>query len=326
MKKRTFLRLSGVLLCLCLLFSVLLPFLPTADAAVKITQTVNLSRPGKNLRGNGYTWDNRAKTLTLDGLYIETNDEYGLKVADDATVILVGDNYIKASGAALALAGDVLFKGNGSLTLVSENMGMYFYSTNENTVARFLSGTYKIDAAGHGVYSPYTALSFVDGKWTVTAASNALEGHTFKLYGGKMNLEGAVHATTTLDVKAISLSVKANGPALVSDKALKISEVSLQVGADKSSLAKAENYSGEACIVTKSARSSLGHSLLFGENVPMFVDILILVLFLLLIAAGIALPFLRARKKAEEAKAALAAIEAEAEAARRAEKAARKKH
>lgn len=327
MKHTCLTRLALLALSVCMLFSSVWVFTPAADAAVKITQTVNLSHPEKNMRGSGYYWANRTDTLTLTDLYIDTEDEYGMKIAAGATVILNGNNYIKASSVALGCAGDVIFKGNGSLTLVSDDIGLYFYATKDTATARILSGTYEIEAGGHGIYSPYSAVSFVDGKWEIKAPNpdkNAIEGRAFKLYGGKMTTDNTIHATASLDVQALSLSVTAGKPALVSDKTLKIEDVALSVGADADALAKTDAYNGENCVTMRSTKKNTGTSILFGESVPQFVDILLLLLLLALIAAGIAVPFLRAQKKAKRAREALAAAEAAAEAARRAEKAARK--
>lgn len=320
-------RITAVVLSVCMLCSALWILTPTADAAVKITQTVNLSHPEKNMRGNGYYWANRTDTLTLTDLYIDTTDEYGMKITAGATVILKGDNYIKASGVALGCAGDVIFKGDGSLTLVSDDIGLYFYATKDSATARFLSGTYEITAGGHGIYSPHSSVSFVDGKWTITAPNaeaNAIEGRAFKLYGGKMTMDNAIHATVSLDIQALSLSVTAGKPALVSDKTMKIEDVALSVGAAADALTASEEYNGENCISMRSTKKNLGSSILFGEDVPQIVDILLLLVLLALITAGIAVPFIRSRQKAKRAREALAAAEAEAEAARRAEKAARK--
>ena len=64
------------------------------------------------MRGEGYFWDNpKHSHLTLSDLRIDTEDEYGLKITDGATVILKGDNRIKATKAALYIGGNVIFRG-----------------------------------------------------------------------------------------------------------------------------------------------------------------------------------------------------------------------
>ncbi len=318
-------RLSAAITALCLLFAFTAILTPPSHAAAKITDTVNATLFARNTEGPGYYWDNKYDTLTLDDLYIETASEYGLKVPAGATVILEGDSYIKASRAALALAGTATFKGEGSLTLVSDDMGIYCYATDKTSVIRFLDGTYEITAGGDGIYSTHTSISFVDGKWTITAGKLAMNGTELKLYGGEITAEGAVHASISLDVQALSLDVTADTAALTSDKTLKITDVAISAGDSVSALTEKEEYTGENCVSLTSTKSHAGESIFFGENVPKIVDYLVLIAFLALIAAGIAVPFVRARKKAQLALAEAKRLEEEAEEAARAAKKAAKK-
>lgn len=66
------------------------------SAAKTLTEGVSILNPRQNMRGEGYFWDNPKDTLTLSDLRIDTEDEYGLKITDGATIILKGDNRIKA--------------------------------------------------------------------------------------------------------------------------------------------------------------------------------------------------------------------------------------
>ena len=59
----------------------------------------------------------------------------------------------------------------------------------------------------------------------------------------------------------------------------------------------------------KSAANLLGESVLFGETVPMFADILVIVALAALVAAGIGLPLLRAHRRSKRALAAAAEAE-----------------
>ena len=313
-------RASAWILVLCMMLAFIPLFSSPVSAAAQITETVNLSRPQKNMSGSCYYWDNRNKILTLDGLYIATSDDYGLRIPSGATVILKGKNYVTASVAALTVPGNVTFKGNGSLLLKSEDMGIYFYSTDDTTTARFLEGTYEITAGGDGLHSEYTALSIVGGKMTVnapTADKYAILGREVKLYGGNLTMDNSVHASVSLEVQAVNLSVTSAKPALSSDKTLKVDKVSIKSGSAAGSLSSADEYTGENCIALKSAASNLGSSILFGDSVPMFVDILIALILLVLIAAGIAFPFLRSYRNAKKAREALAAALADEPASKR---------
>lgn len=314
--KHTFPARAAALLLALLLLLPLLPHVSLpASAAAKITETVNLSRPQKNMSGSGYYWDNRKDTLTLDGLYIDTADDYGLRIPDGATVVLKGKNYVTASKAAVTCAGSVTFKGSGSLILTSANgMGFYFYSTDDSTTARFLEGTYSVSAGLDALHSEFTTLSVVGGKFELSVSSPdafAVYGKTVKLYGGTLTATGALYASLTLDVQALTLRADAQKPALAAGKNLILKNVAVTAGASASAMQKTDAYAGENCVSLKSTANTLGSSVLFGENVPMFVDILAVILLALLVAAGIAAPFLRARKKAKKALAAAAAQRAE---------------
>lgn len=302
-------RTGALALALLMMLTLGVVFAAPLSAASKITETVNLSRPEKNMRGSGYYWNNREDTLTLDGLYIDTTSDYGLRIPDGATVILKGKNYITASKAALTCAGNVIFKGDGELILTSDDMGIYFYSTKDSTTARFLEGTYTINAGGDGIHSEYTSISFVGNKLNISAPSEehfAINGREIKLYGGTVTLDNSVHTTVSLDVRALSLSVTSAKAALSSDKTLKIDSVALKTGSAANALAKVEEYTGENCVTMTSTASHAGQSIFFGENVPKFVDILLMVVLLALIAAAIAVPCVRSYKKSQAARAAIA--------------------
>ena len=310
-------RISGIRRAACLALAVVLLLvpvitaLPTVADAAAITKSVNLTNPRKNMAGAGYTWMNLEKTLTLDGLYIDTDDEYGMRIPDGATVILKGKNYIRASVYALGVPGNVTFKGNGSLTLIGDT-GLYFYSTDDTTVARILGGTFQITATHVGIRSEYTSLSVTAGKFALDVSAedgHAILGRTLKLHGGKFTANKPITASLNLEIRAADLSVTANRPALSAQRKMTFNDVSFKVGSDEGSLKKADAYNGENCVVLKSAADLLGESVLFGESVPMFADILIVVILAALMAAGIGLPVWRAHRKSKRALAAAAEAE-----------------
>ena len=300
----------------CLALAVMLLLIPVmtalpamADAATVITKSINLTNPRKNMSGAGYTWMNLENTLTLDGLYIDTTDEYGMRIPDGATVILKGKNYISAASYALGCPGNVTFKGNGTLTLVGKDTGLYFYSTDDTTIARFLDGKFQITSGDVGIRSDSTTLSVTGGKFTIDAPvadGYAITGRTLKLHGGKITANNAITASLDLEIRGADLSVTAGKTALAANRKMTFNDVSLSVGNSQDSLAKADSYNGENCVVLKSAANLLGESALFGKNVPMFVDILVVVALAALVAAGIGLPLLRAHRRSKRALAAAA--------------------
>ena len=314
-------RAAGICRAVCLVITavlLLIPFINAAvyesDAVVTITKSVNLTNPRMNMSGAGYAWMNLDKTLTLEGLYIDTSDEYGMRIPDGATVILNGNNYIRASSYALGIPSNVTFKGNGTLTLIGSDTGLYFYSTDDTTIARFLGGNFKITSGGVGIRSEYTTLSVTKGTFDIDVPAKdgvAILGRTLKLHGGKFTAKGAITASQNLEIRAADLSVVANTAALVAARKLTLKDVSLSVGNTADALSKADSYNGENCIRVKSAANLLGKSVLFGESVPMFADILVIVALAALVAAGIGLPLLRAHKRSKRALAAAAEETAE---------------
>ncbi|MBQ5886539.1 MAG: carbohydrate-binding domain-containing protein [Clostridia bacterium] len=312
-------RTVGIRRAVCLVLTAVLLLVPfasaavyEADAVVTITKSINLTNPRMNMTGAGYAWMNLDKTLTLDGLYIDTSDEYGMRIPDGATVILKGNNYIRAASYAMGIPGNVTFKGNGTLTLVGGDAGLYFYSTDDTTIARIMGGNFKITAGGVGIRSEYTTLSVTKGTFDIDVPAKdgvAILGRTLKLHGGKFTAQGPITASQNLEIRAANLSVAADRAALSANRKLTLKDVSLSVGDTADDLRKADSYNGENCIRVKSAANLLGESVLFGEAVPMFADILVIVALAALVAAGIGLPLLRAHRRSKRALAAAAEAE-----------------
>lgn len=308
-------RISGICRTACLVLTALLLLAPfvsaavcTAQAAITITRSVNLTNPRMNMTGAGYAWMNLDKTLTLDGLYIDTDDEYGMRIPDGATVILKGNNYISAASYALGIPGNVTFKGNGTLTLVGKDAGMYFYSTDDTTIARIMGGNFRITSDDVGIRAPSTTLSVTGGKFEIDASTPtgyAISSRNLKLHGGKITANNTITGLN-VEIRAADISVNAPKAAFFATKKLTFHDVFFQVGSEEGSLKKADAYNEENCVVLKSAANLLGESVLFGERVPMFVDILVVALLAALIAAGIGLPLLRAHRKSKRALAAAA--------------------
>ena len=312
-------RTAGIRRAVCLVLTAVLLLVPfasaavyEADAVVTITKSISLTNPRMNMTGAGYAWMNLDKTLTLDGLYIDTSDEYGMRIPDGATVILKGNNYIRAASYAMGIPGNVTFKGNGTLTLVGGDAGLYFYSTDDTTIARIMGGNFKITAGGVGIRSEYTTLSVTKGTFDIDVPAKdglAILGRTLKLHGGKFTAQGPITASQNLEIRAANLSVVADRAALSANRKLTLKDVSLSVGNTADDLRKADGYNGENCIRVKSAANLLGESVLFGETVPMFADILVIVALAALVAAGIGLPLLRAHRRSKRALAAAAEAE-----------------
>lgn len=275
-----------------LFFTALLVFLvlPGEASAETITSTLNLVNVKQNERGDGYEWANRYDILTLNGINIDTENDYGLRLPQNCTVVLKGTNYIKAGKYALSCSGNVSFKGSGTLILDAGEIGLFIYSEVSTDKIRLLEGNYQIRAGKYGVYSKAADFSFVDGKLDITvdsAEGAAVSGRCVNLVGGKFTANNSVESTHELVVKGINLDITSTRPAL-SSQILNIKDISV------------ENYSGEISIQAKSTEKRDRRSAIFGDSVPGYVDYILLVVAILGIAALIVVPVLRRKKKTKE--------------------------
>ncbi|MBR5445681.1 MAG: hypothetical protein IKV57_06140 [Clostridia bacterium] len=286
------------LLTICFAFSLLVPcaVLPVSAASggVTITETVNIAQANKNMEGHGYYWANRYDILTLDGIHLDTTSAYGLRLPKNCTVILKGDNYIKADKYALSCAGTVTFKGDGTLTLEAGEIGMYLYAEDGTQKIRLLDGKYTIHAGEYGVYSIASDFSFVDGSMDITvdnADGAAISGRIVNLLGGSFKANNAVESSHMLIVDGIDLDVSASRPVFAS-KNLTVEDIAMTSGGSA-----VEAYADQTQISGKSTAKDVKPSAIFGENVPVAVDYVCLVIAVIGIAAAIVGPILHHKKK-----------------------------
>ncbi len=250
--------------------------------------TVNIADAKKNVSGSGYEWDNINKILTLNGVNIDTEDPYGLRIPKNCTVILKGQNYIKASKYGISLLGTVVFKGNGSLTVDAGEIGLYLTSQDSTQKIRLLEGKYDITAGKYGVYSDYADFSFIGEEMNISVSDGqAIDGRIVNLLGGSFKADSTVAASHALTLDSVNIDVTSETEAL-SSKSIYLKNISLA------------EYNGEASVSAKSTAKNYKSSIIFGESVPAFVDYSILVLLLIGVLSGIFGPALRKKKKAEE--------------------------
>ena len=286
------------LMAICLAFTLLMPCaalsVSAASGGVTITETVNIAQANKNMEGHGYSWANRYDILTLDGIHLDTTSDYGLRLPKNCTVVLEGDNYIKAAKYALSCAGTVVFKGDGKLTLEAGEIGMYLYAEDGTQKIRLLDGTYEIHAGDYGVYSIASDFSFVDGSMDITvdnAEGAAVSGRIVNLLGGSFKANNAVESSHMLIVDGVNLDVTAPRAAF-SSKNLTVEDIALTSGGSA-----IEAYTDQTQVSGKSTAKDVRPSVIFGENVSGVVDYICLVLVIAGLAALIVIPVLRARKK-----------------------------
>ncbi len=269
-------------------------------------ETLDLLNVRQNQRGEGYEWANRTDTLTLRGLRIETDDRYGIRIKDGATVVLEGDNYIKASYAALDIEGSATFTGTGSLTLEAGEIGFLNPAGAKNHRVNLTGGTYRITAP-RGIVSERAEWSLTGGSLTVDATESAIEGRSVKILGGSLTANAPLRASNDLKISYAALELSASSPVLVSEKSLSLSGL---VTKDGKTIASAADYAGENVLSAVPAKRGRTTSLLFGTAVPIYVDYLIFAAAALTVAAIIAVPRMRKKKSLQAARERYAAEQA----------------
>lgn len=268
---------------------------------------ISLLDVSKNVSESGYKWDNFNKELTLDGLNIKTTDKYGLKIMDGATVIIKGDNYIEASVAAIFIEAKVLFKGNGTLTLVGGDNGIYCSSADRTDSLSIVGGTYKITSGKTGIVSAFHKIAVSGCKITVNTESGvAIDAQTLTT-GAKTAIKanGSLIGHNKLQIESSSITVNTDTQALISDNPIVFSKVTLKAGESKNGLHKidldSESYGSEKCVSISSLYSGTKKSLFFGNNVPIYVDVITLIGVIAALGCAVILPVVYKKKKAQAA-------------------------
>ncbi len=271
------------------------------NAATTLTEGVSILNPRQNIHGVGYEWDNPHDTLTLTNLSIDTDNEFGLKVPDNATVILVGVNRIKASRAALYIGGRVTIKGSGTLILDGGEYGIYCNSSDRRSKLSMIAGKYEITAGKSGFYSAVEKIS-LSGKSEikVSGLSDSFDVTSLEITNGaRVSAKGQIKASTDCLISAADVEVTADRQAIVSPS-LTIERVSVDAGDGHD-----PEYAAQTSIKTVSEWKYVRTSVIFGESVPAYVDLLAALGSVALAALAIILPVLirkRRLKKIEASK------------------------
>ncbi len=269
-----------------------------------ICETVDISRPKKDIVGEGYVWKNIDETLKLSGLEIHTDDDYGLRVMKGATIELSGKNYISAKKAAIACQGSVTFTGDGSLTLVSED-GIMSYSTESGTVITVRSGSITIEAQSCGIRCESGGITLSGGVTDISSAGTALSARTAALADCTLTANAPIYTSGTIRITAAALDISsASGAALNADGGIITEKVDMT--ADGRSV---DEYDGQAHITTVSNAYRGGTSAILGEGYPRYADVIIAAAAVLLLAALIAVLLIRRSAKTKALKRRIAEAE-----------------
>ncbi len=303
----------------------LLLFLSAAlsvGASSTYTEGISLMDVRQNVRADGYTWNNRTDTLTLDGLNIQTEDDYGLKLPGGATVVLKGKNTISASVAALYMEQDVKIRGTGSLTLEGGQYGIYLNAAGATSKLSISGGSFTITGGEDGIRADVGRVTLSGGKLTIRGGSGyAVNVREFMAGSGvTVTATGSFYSSYSMLLQGANLSVSSDRPALLADRSLKLESMRLMAGESLTSLSSVDEYGGEKALTTKSTLPTGVKSLLFGESKSIVWDILLLVSALAVLAALIVLPVLIRKKKAKVITEAREAAKAEEKAAKKQQK------
>lgn len=272
------------------------------SAAKTLTEGVSILNPRQNMRGDGYYWDNPNDTLTLSNLRIDTEDEYGLKITDGATVILKGDNRIKASKAALYIGGNVIFRGNGTLTLEGGETGILCNSINNTDKLSITSGRFTVRGGTDAIKAEYSKVSLSGSAVLELKAAKGYAANVRELImsaGVTVEAQGTLYSSYSMLIQGTNLTVTSDNSALVSDGTLKLESMKLKAGDSATALSDITEYKGEKAISAVSTLDTKVKSILFGEKYSIALDIILLIVVIAALAAAVIIPILVRKKRAE---------------------------
>ena len=294
---------------------VIVPFVTNEAEAATSAETLNLAYVKMNQSGEGYYWDNINRVLTLTDLVIETEEDFGIRLPENATIELKGTSRIKAGKYALGCPSNVSIKGKGELILESGDSAIFVHSKTDSHKFRIFDG--KITAKGtlHAIKSEIAEISITGGEVSFESAEGAaVNSRVFSVTGGEVSVNGGVFATHLIRINEAEVNVTNTvAEALDSENLLELENVKILVGSKKGKLTEAQEYNGEKYFSTEPVSPGPRDSILFGEGVPITVDYALLIGAILLVAAAIALPIVRKHIKTKKLYASLEAEKAEKE-------------
>lgn len=275
--------LTAILLILCVLPA-------SAASNDTITECLDVSLLNTDLKGPGYTWDNIECIFVMDGLKINTTDQYGIKLPTNSKIELKGNNTITTSAYGIHCLSNLEFYGNGTLTIVAPEAAIICVSTAPSDNVRFKSGTITASGTKIGVFSENAKLSFTGAKLTVDASVNSIFGNNVQMTGGKLELKGGIYAKTAVSITDTTLSVTSSSKAIDAKGGVSMTGKSILAGESEATLSTVTEYDGQACLrITPQGKKS-APSLLFGEGVSPVFDYVVFALIVTSAVAAVAIP------------------------------------
>ena len=280
---------------------------PETTAGGVIIQTVNLINANKNQRGTGLFWHNPSDTLTITNMTIDTPENYGLRLPDGATLVLEGNNVIKASKVALSVEGNLTIRGKGTLTLISGDNGIVVSTFDVNKKLTMIEGKVSIQSAGDGIYTENAIVSQNDKakvEINTQGGAYAINARQIKLLGGEYKSNASLYGED-IKLMTVKLNIASDKAAFVIKNAgdaayekLSINDIALKTGADANSLSDADSYNGEYAVSAKVKKVNTKTSAfleLFGVKIPgsNWLDFVLVILVIVVVAAFIATPYVK---------------------------------
>ena len=273
-------------------------------SAAEIKDTVNLAFVKQHETGDGYSWDNINKVLTLDGFNVNTEDDWGLRLPDNAnnlTIELKGTNVIKAGKYALGCPGNVTVKGSGKLILESGEHAIFVHSRTDNHKFRVFEGELVAKGGKTAFYSEVAEFSMTGGTAEFDSDGEySVNTRVFSMTGGKATLHGTLKASHLLRLNEADLTVNDDSKALEIENLFEYDNVKFMTGSTTSSLKETEKYNGEKCFKAVSVPSGVRDSIIFGEGTPITVDYLLLSGAIVLVTGALVIPIVIKKRKTQK--------------------------
>lgn len=287
-------RITASIVTICLIITSLLLTGVVINAAAPQRETLNLLNVTKNQTGEGYYWHNPSKTLTLNGLHIDTQSKFGLRLLDNTIIVLEGINIISAAEIAVQCIGSITIKGSGSLTIKSGDTGILIQTNNRSKKMMILDGNIDVSADKEAIRSDVASISVAGGNIGLSAADSggySINGNVVSISDGvNLTADNTIAASYNLTINAANMTVNAPKFALEYAGTFAISNVSLSAGSSPSALTTVETYGGENSLITLSTAEKKQTSIIFGAQYPLALDILSLAGLLIILAAVIVIP------------------------------------
>ena len=281
---------------------------PETTTGGVIIETVNLINANKNQRGTGLFWHNPSDTLTITNMTIDTPDNYGLRLPDGATLVLEGNNTIKASQFALSVEGNLTIRGKGTLTLISGDKGIVVSTLNVNKKLTVIEGKLTINSEGDGIYTENAIITQNDRakvEINTKGGAYAINARQIKLLGGEYKSNASLYGED-IKLMTVKLDIASDKAAFIIKGAdadapyakLSINDIAMKAGSDGASLTEVESYGGESVITAKVKKVNTKTSAfleLFGVKIPgsNWLDLVLIILVIVVVAVFIATPYIK---------------------------------